>query len=128
MKSFIDLNIKIFGMKFPWNFWAGLLALVNLGGGIIFFQTAEGKLALICMMAAFLIMWAIYVKKGFVRLLGLGHLIAWTPQMAFYSQSVQVTAGWFQYWIASVLVLNGISMVIDLADVVRYSLGARQPM
>ena len=63
-----------------------------------------------------------------MRLLGLGHLIAWTPQIAFYSQSVQVTEGWFQYWIISVLVLNGISMVIDLVDVVRYSLGARQPM
>ena len=128
MKSFIEFNQKIFGMKFPWNLWVGLLALVNMVGGVVFIRTMEGQLALICMIAAFLIMWGIYVEKGFVRLLGLGHLIAWTPQVIFYAQSVQNTAGWFQYWIISVLVLNGISMVIDFADVVRYSLGDRGPM
>ena len=115
-------------MKFPWNLWVGLLAVVNVAGGLVFIQTMEGQLAIVCMMAAFLIMWGIYIQKGFVRLLGLGHLIAWTPQMAFYVQSVQHTAGSFQYWIISVLVLNGISMAIDLVDVVRYSRGDRKPM
>ena len=72
MKSFIEFNKKIFGMKFPWNLWMGLLILVNMGGGLFFIRTMEGQLALACMMAAFLIMWGIYVKKGFVRLLGWG--------------------------------------------------------
>jgi len=128
MKSFIELNRKIFGMKFPWNLWVGLLAMVNMVGGVIFIRTMEGQLALVCMMASFLIMWEIYAQKGFVRLLGLGHLIAWTPQMVFYIESVGNTAGYFQCWIISVMVVNGISMVIDLVDVVRYSLGNRQPI
>jgi hypothetical protein len=128
MKSFIELNKKIFGMKFPWNLWVGLLAMVNMVGGLIFIRTMEGQLALVCLMFGFLIMWVIYAQKGFVRLLGLGHLIAWTPQIVFYIQSVGNTAGWFQYWIISVLVVNGISMVIDFVDVVRYSLGDKQPM
>ncbi len=130
MKSFIELNKKIFGMKFPWNLWVGLLAMVNMVGGLIFIRTVEGQLALVCIMASFLIMWAIYAQKGFVRLLGLGHLIAWTPQMAWYTQVILQgdTAGWFQYWIISVLAVNGISMVIDFVDVVRYSLGDKQPM
>jgi hypothetical protein len=128
IKSFIDFNKKILGMKFPWNLWLGLLVLLNIGGGVFFIRTMEGQLALICMMAAFLIMWFIYVEKGFVRLLGLGHLIAWTPQMVFYIQSVENTAGWFQYWIISVLIFNGICLVIDFVDVVRYSLGNKQPI
>ena len=128
IKSFIEFNKKILGMKLPWVLWLGLLVLVNLGGGVYFIRTMEGQLALVCMMAAFMIMWVIYAQKGFVRLLGLGHLIAWTPQMVFYSQSVGSTAGGFRYWITSVLILNGICLLIDFVDVVRYSLGDRQPI
>ena len=128
VKSFIEFNKKILGMKLHWVLWLGLLVLVNLGGGVLFIRTMEGQLALVCMVAAFLIMWFIYAQKGFVRLLGVGHLIAWTPQMVFYTQSVGNTAGLFQYWIISVLVLNGICLVIDFVDVVRYSLGDRQPI
>lgn len=128
MKSFIEFNKKIFGMKFPWNLWMGILILINVGGGLLFIRTMEGQLALVCMMASFLIMWGIYVQKGFVRLLGLGHLIAWIPQMVFYIQMVEKAAGWFQYWIISVLVVNGVSLLIDFVDVVRYSLGDKQPI
>ena len=114
-------------MKFPWNLWLGLLILVNLGGGLFFIRTMEGQLALACLLFGFLIMWGIYVKKGFVRLLGLGHLIAWTPQIVWYIQVIGSTAGWFQYWLISAIVVNGLSLVIDFVDVVRYSLGDRQP-
>lgn len=128
MKSFIALNKKIFGMKFPWNLWVGLMATVNMVGGLVFIRTMEGQLALACLMFSFLIMWGIYVKKGFVRLLGMGHLIAWTPQIAWYAQVVESTAGLFQYWLIAVIVVNGLSLVIDFVDVVRYSLGDRQPL
>ena len=128
MKSFIEFNKKMLGVKFPWNLWMGLLVLVNIGGGMLFIRTAEGQLALACMMFAFLIMWGIYIKKGFVRLLGLGHLIAWTPQVAWYIQVVGSTAGWFRYWLISALVVNGLCLMIDLVDVVRYSLGDQQPL
>ena len=128
MKSFIEFNKKMMRMKFPWNLWMGLLGLVNIGGGLLYIRTMEGQLALICMMAAFVIMWIIYIKKGFVRLLGLGHLIAWTPQVVWYSQVVGDAVGGFQYWLISVIVLNGLSLAIDFVDVIRYSLGDRQPL
>ena len=130
MKSMIQFSQRVFGMEFPWNLWVGLLVLVNMGGGLLFIRTMEGQLALVCMMAAFLIMWSIYVKKGFVRLLGLGHLIAWTPQVVWYAQVILQgnAAGWFLYWLMSVIVVNGLSLVIDFVDVVRYSLGEKQPM
>lgn len=130
MKSFVQFNKQIFGMKFPWNLWVGLLAGVNMVGGVVFIRTVEGQLALVCLMLAFMIMWAIYAKKGFVRLLGLGHLVAWTPQVVWYTQVVLEgsAAGWFLYWLIAVLVVNGISLVIDFVDVVRYTLGETQPM
>ena len=130
MKSFIEFNKKILGMKFPWNLWVGLLAMVNMVGGLVYIRTMEGQLALACLMLAFLIMWGIYAKKGFVRLLGLGHLIAWPPLMIWYAKVLAQgnVEGAFKYWLMAVLVVNGISLVIDLVDVVRYSLGDKQPM
>jgi hypothetical protein len=128
MKSFIEFNKKMLGMKFPWNYWMGLLILINIGGGLYYVRTIEGQLALVCMMAAFLIMWAIFVKRGFVRLLGIGHLIAWTPQVVWYTQMVGDTAGWFYYWLMSAIVFNGLCLVIDMVDVVRYSMGDKQPI
>ncbi len=130
VNSFLEFNKKVFGMKFPWNLWVGLMAMVNMVGGLVFIRTIEGRLALVCLMFGFLIMWGIYSKKGFVRLMGLGHLIAWTPLMVWFAQAIfqEKAAGAFKYWIISVLVVNGISLVIDLVDVVRYALGERHPL
>ena len=130
MKSMIELNKQIFTMPFPWNLWVGLLAAVNMVGGLVYIHTFEGQLALVCLMLAFIIMWGIYVKKGFVRLLGLGHLVAWTPLMVWYSQVIfrGGAEGAFKYWLISVMAVNGISLIIDFVEVVRYSLGERQPM
>jgi len=50
MKSFIGFNKKIFGMKFPWNLWVGMLIVVNMGGGLFFIRTLEGRLALACLL------------------------------------------------------------------------------
>jgi len=130
MKPLIEFNKKVFGMKFPWNLWVGLQALVNMVGGLVYIRTPEGQMALACLMLAFLIMWGIYAKKGFVRLLGLGHLIAWSPLMVWYAKVVAQgnAEGLFEYWLISILAINGISLVIDFVDVVRYSLGDKQPI
>ncbi|MDH5762466.1 MAG: hypothetical protein OEZ51_05750 [Nitrospinota bacterium] len=130
MKSMIELNKQIIRMKFPWNLWVGLLAMVNMVGGLVYIQTAEGQMALAALMVAFLVMWGIYAKKGFVRLLGMGHLIAWPPIMIWYTHvlSMGKAEGAFQYWLMAMLTVNGISLVIDLVDVVRYSTGERHPV
>ena len=60
----------------------------------------------------------------------LGHLIAWPPLMIWYAKVLAQgnVEGAFKYWLMAVLVVNGISLVIDLVDVVRYSIGDKQPM
>lgn len=130
MQSIIQLNKEIFGMKFPWNLWVMLLGGVNMIGGLWFIHTFEGIFALACLVEAFVIMWFIYIKKGFVRLLGLGHLVAWTPLMIWFARTAiqSETEGTFLYWLCAVLTLNGISLMIDLVDVIRYYRGETQPI
>ena len=67
LQPMIQLMQEIMHMKFPWNLWMLILGLVNLIGGVYFIDTLEGKLALLSLFGAMLIMTMVYAKKGFVR-------------------------------------------------------------
>lgn len=133
MKSMFQMMKDIFSMPFPWNVWVMVLALVNLSGGIYYLASLEGKVAIGAMIGAALCMQYIYVKYGFVRLLGLGHIIFWLPQIALYiwtlsTSPMQSMAAGFAAWLVTIIVLNGFSLILDLRDVVLYYLGDRRPM
>lgn len=121
---------KILGMEFPWNIWVGILGGVNVIGGLWFWSSAEGKATIAAMVAAFVVMVGIYSRFGFVRLLGLGHILSWVPLLVFLGVSLRgpEPEGAFRTWIWCVVILNGISLVIDVADVVRYARGERKPV
>ncbi len=70
----------------------------------------------------------IFGSKGFVRLLGIGHL-PWVPLVFWlWTRLDQVPQdGIFRYWILSVIIIDTISLIIDTTDVVRYILGDREP-
>jgi len=126
----ISLMTRIMKMRFPWNLWVMILAGVNLLGPILFWKTLEGKVALVAMMGAMAIMVVIHKKVGFVRLLGLGHLLAWIPFLAIciWRLSLTGTEDTFRLWLVSVSIFNGISLVFDAVDVWRYLGGDREEL
>ncbi|MDX1742090.1 MAG: hypothetical protein R3186_00635 [Ruegeria sp.] len=69
----------------------------------------------------------IFNKLGYVRLMGLGHIIPWTP-IAFYLryQQARVDMPEPPRWIIRfILLIITNSLVFDYADVARYLLGER---
>ena len=80
---------------------------------------------LLSAVAAAVIMDWLYAEYGYVRLLGLGHLLAWTPAYAYVlSRRKRIGfAGWYGKYIHFYLLVVGISLCIDAIDVVRYLLG-----
>ncbi len=67
----------------------------------------------------------IYNTAGYTRLLGLSHIIAWTPLLPYLlSQRRPFTeenwAGRYLYWFMAVIT---VSLIFDYIDVVRYFLG-----
>ncbi|KUJ78672.1 hypothetical protein [Ruegeria profundi] len=69
----------------------------------------------------------IFNQLGYVRLMGLGHIIPWTP-LAFYLWYQQARADMPEppRWIIRFILLTiTISLVFDYADVARYLLGER---
>lgn len=71
----------------------------------------------------------IYSQFGFTRILGVGHILFWTPTL-FYMVSLQGTAAvaktWFGRWLWLAIVVMGISLILDYSDLMRYLLGERE--
>ena len=128
MKTMIEFNKAMMSMKMPWPLWVGLMVALNVIGAIYFFGAIEAKVVLAAAIAGILIQTAIFGAKGFVRLLGIGHIF-WLPLVPWLStrlESIGLDSP-LGYWIAAVIVVDGISLVIDAVDVFRYLRGDREP-
>ena len=108
--------------------WISLLLLVNLVVPLAVIGTVEGQAVLAAMVLGALTQTAIFRSKGFVRLLGIGH-IYWVPLLPWLWTRL---GGFppnepFAMWMTAVIVLNFVSLVIDVSDVWRYIGGERTP-
>ena len=109
------------------NPWMVLLVAANGLTPLFFLQRLEAQVVLVTMLASMALMTFLTARFGFSRILGLGHIL-WVPMLAFlFTRLVDIPAGdAFGIWIRTLIVLNGISLVIDAADVVRYIGGDRR--
>ena len=128
MKAMIGFFRAMLKFPKPWLFWLALLMSVNMVGPIVFINSLEGRVVILAAMAGATIQIAIFGSKGFVRLLGIGHL-PWVPLIFWlWSRLDQFPQdGIFRYWILSVIVIDTLSLIIDTTDVVRYISGDREP-
>ncbi len=112
----------------PWLGWVVLLMTANMVFPLFYLGTLEGKVVLGVFFFGAALQMAIFSARGFVRVLGIGH-IAWIP-MAFWLWSrldLAPAGSLFRYWIVATLALVSVSLLIDAADVVRYMRGERTP-
>ncbi len=75
--------------------------------------------------AAALFMTWLYSQVGYVRLLGLAHLVCWTPVYLWILARRRTIGGGtlFAKWIYAYLSIAGVSLVIDAVDVIRHLVG-----
>ena len=71
----------------------------------------------------------IYERMGYVRLLGLPHLIFWTPLAVYLWMRLRsgTVTGIFRITMIVLLATITVSLAFDLADVARYLAGERTP-
>ena len=72
-----------------------------------------------------------YALFGFTRLLGLGHILFWTPTLIY----IVTVRGWktyhktlFSRWLILAAIIIGISLAFDVVDLLRWILGERAPI
>lgn len=107
-----------------WIYW---LVVINTASILFAFVRQDAHWVLTAWLANLLIMPAIFDQVGYVRLLGLSHIIVWTPLLIYLYRRMQTKeiawatlSGKYLYVLA---VTNAISLVIDYVDLVRYLIG-----
>lgn len=114
--------------------WVNWMGLVLIGSFVaLLFSRATRRDALILLAAnvpmVFFMQW-LYGQLGYVRLLGLPHVIVWTPLVIYFLWRLRdpaITVP-FRQIIWLLLATMIISLGFDYADVVRYLLGEREPL
>jgi hypothetical protein len=129
MKSMMKLMRTMMIMPIHWQVWLGVLVTANMVVPFFFIHMLEAQVVLAAAIVGMVIMSIIFNVKGFVRLLGIGH-IAWLPLVFWLWTKLDHAPAdsIFGYWLMAVVVLNSLSLIIDTIDVLRYVKGERRPV
>ncbi|MCH8841131.1 MAG: hypothetical protein IH831_10780 [Planctomycetes bacterium] len=129
MQGFIRFNKGVLRMSWPVKIWLLLLVAANAVAPLFFLQRVEAQAVLAAMMIGATLMSLLTARFGFTRILGLGHIF-WIPLVGWLAFRLgQIPADdAFGIWIRGVLLLNAVSLVIDIADVIRYATGDRKEL
>ena len=80
MKTMISFIKTMFALPKPWVAWVMLLVVVNVVISLFYLTTIEAQVVLGAALIGAIIQTAIFSTKGFVRLLGMGHVL-WVPMV-----------------------------------------------
>lgn len=126
IRAFIKFNKSLMKLPMQWQLWLMLLVGANMVGPFFFLDRLEAQVALGVIMLSMMLMTVITHLSGFTRLLGLGHVF-WFPMLYFFWTRLSKIPmdDIFGIWLRTLMGLNAISLVIDVADVSRYIAGER---
>lgn len=127
MEFFQDVNASPAPVRF-WVWWM-VLVLTAVPTVLIFRQDTR-RIAVILALAGLLnlafMLW-LHAQVGFVRLLGLPHVLIWTPQVIWLAGLLRrgEPPGWPRAILAVLALTMVISLAFDYTDVIRYIAGDR---
>lgn len=104
-----------------WIFW---LVVVNTAA-ILFIRRVPARWVIAAWLVNIPLMSWLYAEFGYQRILGLSHVLVWTPLLAYL---YHIRDQWDMStltgkWLAVLFATNLISLAIDYVDVARYLLG-----
>ncbi len=105
--------------------WLMLLILANGIAPLVFLARLEAQVVFATFLLSIGLMTWLTARYGFSRILGLGHVL-WVPMVIFLlvrANALEMDA--YGIWVGTVVVLNVISLMIDVRDVMQYVRGAK---
>ena len=133
MSGFLKANLE-FGIIMLTRFslvpriWLIVLVVANMTS-LYFIDTIEGRVVFGALVISIILMTIVYMRFGFVRLLGIGHIF-WIPMVLWLWTRLDQTPlrnSTLEQWVILVIVMNAISLILDGVDVARYIKGERAP-
>ncbi len=127
MRAFFRFNQGLLSMPLHWRAWLLVLVSANLFAPLFFIGRVEAQAVVAALLVSLVLMTILTDRFGFSRILGLGHIVAWVPLLAFlWSRLAEAPASdSIGLWLRVVIAVNTASLVIDAVDVVRYLAGDR---
>jgi hypothetical protein len=114
---------KVFSQPLWVQVWVCWMMLLNTAA-VLFLKHKAAKVVLAVWVGNVITMMVLFEMVGYVRLLGLPHVIWWTPLVVYlFSQRRQFPAGLVSTWLWILLFTNSASLVMDYIDVARYFMG-----
>jgi hypothetical protein len=114
-----------------WSVWIAI-AIVGIPFALLIWRDTRvaGLAILVGTVVASIITYSIFLRLGYVRLLGLGHIIAWSPLVVYLWFFLRRTAlpAFPHFLIYASLATLVVSLAFDVADTARYIAGERAPM
>jgi len=107
--------------------WVAWLVILNLGAVVFIWNRVEARWALAAMLVNMPFMNMLFYYFGYTRILGLSHIIFWTPLLVYLwrrRNSIRPKSP-FGIYIYALFISDFISLLIDYSDVIRYLLGDR---
>ena len=111
-----------------WMYWMGF---INFAAIFFVWKKVEARWILAAMIANMVFMGQfLFPTYGYVRLLGLSHIIFWTPLAIYlFRRNVfQKPKGIYDLYLLAVLITISVSLVFDYIDLARYLMGETDPM
>ena len=108
--------------------WVNFMGLVIMLAVVFVFTRVEARWTLVAMALTVPAMLWLYSQVGYQRILGLPHVIFWTPLVIWLwmrrdKWRVKETLG--GKWVLVLFTVMVISLVMDYTDVARYLMGER---
>ena len=116
-------------MSTPVKLWLLALIAVNFIVPLFLLPRFEAQVVLVTMFISMMLMTGLTALAGFTRIVGAGHLV-WIPMLIWiWTRLGEIPADdVFGLWIRALIILNGISLIIDAIDMKRYFTGDREEM
>ncbi len=105
--------------------WVLWMMAVNLASVLWVGTRVEARWVLGAFALAASFMQVLFWAVGYARLLGLAHVLAWTPLVVYLARRwPRLEPGPYRAWVGALLATDVTSLVVDYTDVARYLLGA----
>lgn len=104
--------------------WVNFLGLVNFSSVLFVRRSRLALYVLVAITLAVISLIYLHSQFGYVRLLGLPHVILWTPMLIYFWKIVPgMETSLLKKYLYLLMATNFISLLFDYVDVARYFLG-----
>lgn len=120
----LELFDGLLGLPVWLQIWVGWLIVVN-SAAVLFLSRRPARWVLAAWLVNIGLMTALAQANGFNKLLGLSHVVVWTPLLIYLyrrrrREVLSSGSSSYERWIRVLFATNLLSLIIDYVDVARY--------